>query len=89
LFGHLLASFSAYIHLADLPLSSGVHTVVLAYTHPDLTPGSDTESLTSLAAIALQPLGGPLSEMLTVKARNAKSLCGRPLDWIEVVAPRA
>ena len=34
----------------------------------------------------LQPLERPPSELLTVAPRQAKTLCGRPLDWIEVVA---
>jgi hypothetical protein len=81
-----LADFNQYIHVSDLYLSHGVHTVVLTYPRPDLTPGSGSELLTSLAAIVLQPLESTPSQLLTVGARQAKSLCGRPLDWLEIVA---
>jgi hypothetical protein len=82
-----LALFSqmAYVHLADVFLEPGVHTFVFTYPHADLTPGSGGEyELSSLASITLQPKI-PASEMITVAPRQAASLCGRPLDWIELV----
>jgi hypothetical protein len=82
-----LALFSqmAYVHLADVFLAPGVHTFVFTYPHADLTPGSGGEyELTSLASITLQPKS-LASEMITVAPRQAASLCGRPLDWIELV----
>lgn len=82
-----LSAFGGYVPVADLLLSSGVHTFALTYPHPDLSPGSGDDQFTSLAAIALEP-EGPASELLSVAPRDASSLCHRPLDWIEIVTPR-
>ena len=84
-----LANIGAYTPVADLFLDSGVHTFALSYPHSDLTPGSGDNEFTTLTAIALEPLERPESKMLSVDPRQAKSLCGRPLDWIEAVAPGA
>ena len=70
-------------------LTSGVHTFTLTYPHSDLTPGSGNDLFTTLTAIALEPTDGALTQLLTVAPRQAQSLCGRSLDWIEVVAPGA
>ncbi len=80
-----------YVHVADVFLAAGVHTFGLTYPHSDLTPGSGDNSLTSLSAIVLEPQQNPSSELITVSPRRAARLCGRPLDWIELVArePRA
>jgi hypothetical protein len=83
-----LSEFGGYVHTADMYLTAGVHTVVLTYPHPDLTPGSGDTELTSLVAIALEP-SSPASELITVPAREASRLCGRPLDWIELVSAPA
>ncbi len=79
-----LSGFSAYVHIADVFLTAGVHTFVLTYPHADLTPGSGENQLTSLNAIALVPHSPP-SELIEVAPRQAAQLCGRPLDWIELV----
>ena len=79
-----LSSFSGYVHVADVFLAPGVHTFALTYPHADLTPGSGQGEFTSLAAIALQPQS-PASELISVPPRQAARLCGRPLDWIELV----
>ena len=79
-----LSGFSADVHLADVFLAPGVHTFALTYPHPDLTPGSGANKFTSLSAIALQPQSPP-SELIEVAPRQAARLCGRPLDWIELV----
>jgi hypothetical protein len=79
------SGFSGYVHAADPYLTAGVHTFVLAYPHPDLTPGSGDTELTWLVAIALEP-HSPASELITVPAGEASRICGRPLDWIELVS---
>jgi hypothetical protein len=73
-----------YVHLADLFLAEGIHTFALAYPHADLTPGSGDNESTTLTTIALQPQRPP-SGMIAVPPRQAARLCGRPLDWIELV----
>jgi hypothetical protein len=79
-----LSAFGGYVHVADLPLQAGVHTFTLTYPHAGLTPGSGDNSLTSLSAIALQPRS-PASKEIEVAPRQAARLCGRSLDWIEIV----
>jgi hypothetical protein len=75
--------FSA-LHVADLSLTAGVHTFVLTFPHADLTPGSGDHEFTSLSAITLEPQS-PASELIGVPPPQAARLCGRPLDWIELV----
>jgi hypothetical protein len=82
-----LAGNGAFYPLATVSLTPGIHTFALAYPHADLTPGSGDNEFTALTAIALVPQV-PASELLSVPPQQATRLCGRPLDWIEVVAPR-
>jgi hypothetical protein len=71
---------------APFILPAGVHSISLTYAKPTLGPGGDDdENYTALGAIVLQPIVA--SHMLSVKPAQASELCGRSLDWIEVVAP--
>jgi hypothetical protein len=81
-----LAGFpgSGYVQIGNVFLTPGIHTFVLTYPHADLTPGSGENELTSLSAIALEPQS-PASELIEVAPPQAARLCGRPLDWIELV----
>jgi hypothetical protein len=80
-----LSSVDGYVHLANLLLAAGVHTFVLTYPHADLAPGSGLGEFTTLTAIVLQPRQSPASELISVAPQQAIRLCGRPLDWIELV----
>jgi hypothetical protein len=80
-----LEAFEAYIHVADVFLTPGVHAIELTYPHATLAPGSGLGEFTFVSAIALEPQQSPPREMLTVPPAQAKSLCGRTLDWIEIV----
>jgi hypothetical protein len=79
-----LSANSTSIHIADVFLAPGVHTFVLTYPQANLTPGSGEPELTSISAIVLQPRR-PRSELVEVAPRQATRLCGRTLDWIELV----
>ncbi len=79
-----LSRINGYVLLANVFLTPGVHTFTLTYPHPNLTPGSAENKLTFLSAIALEPQSPP-SELIEVAPRQAARLCGRPLDWIEIV----
>ena len=87
-----LNSIAAYDRVGvPITLGPGVHTIAVTYGSETLAPGSaDAEEYTSLTAIVLSPPLYPstvAAQMLHVAPRNARSLCGRSLDWIEVVAP--
>jgi hypothetical protein len=80
-----LSSFNGWVPVTDVFLAPGVHTFTFTYPHADLTPGSGFNEFTSLTAIALQPTSPP-GELIEVSPRQAARLCGRPLDWIELVS---
>jgi hypothetical protein len=82
-----LGNVGDYVPVTDVVLTAGVHTFALTYPHSDLTPGSGENEFTTLTAIALNPLDRPPSALLMVAPNRVRALCGRPLDWIEVVAP--
>jgi hypothetical protein len=81
----MLSSINGYAHIAEVALTPGVHTFALRYPGADLTPGSAEKELTSLTAIALVPAERPASRLLTLAPASADALCGRSLDWIELV----
>lgn len=80
--GHL-NNFGQYTQLGAATLSAGAHTVTLAYSGPDLRPGSGG------AQFAMGPL--VLSTKTAVlpvtylQPSRARSLCGKNLDWIEAL----
>ena len=94
-----LAGFTSFVPVAEVYLSAGVHKFEYTYPQADLTPGSG-ETLgagefapdvrfTSLAAVVLQPLQYPRSELISVPPAEARRLCGRPLEWVELVSDGA
>jgi hypothetical protein len=78
-----------YAPVARLKLAAGVHTVDITYPSAGIGPGAGDNNYTSLNDIAFQPLDDPTSRMIRTAPGSARSLCGRPLDWIDVVAPGA
>jgi hypothetical protein len=91
-----LAGFVSFVPVTQVYLSAGVHKFEYTYPHLDLTPGSgetvnngeyaaDTR-FTSLSAVVLQPLQYPPSELISVPPSEARHLCGRPLEWVELVS---
>jgi hypothetical protein len=83
-----LLDIGEYAAVGVVYLTPGVHVFGLTYPHADLTPGSGDNQQTSLAAISLQPLSRPAARLLSVAPARARSLCGRSLDWVEIVAPK-
>jgi hypothetical protein len=71
-------------HIARLRLDAGPHAIVLRRGGGSLAPGNGgTARLVGpLAVTRADPTGAPLA---TVDPDRWRSLCGRPLDWIEVV----
>jgi hypothetical protein len=90
-----ISPFASFIPVADVSLPKGAHTFEYTYPRADLSPGA-AETLatgeyasdvrfTTLAAVLLQPLQYPPSALLSVSPARARSLCGRPLEWVELV----
>jgi hypothetical protein len=84
-----LSMLGQWVQLGDVALAAGPHEVDVRFPPADLTPGSGDARNTLLDAIALAPAGGDAGQMLTVAPARAGQLCGRSLDWVEVVAPAA
>jgi hypothetical protein len=82
-----ISDINGYVPVARLHLTPGVHSVGLTYPRSDLAPGSGDNTDTTLNEIALQPLERPQTTLLSATPADARSLCGRMLDWVEVVAP--
>jgi len=76
---------------APLTLRPGVHTITVTYGGANLSPGNadlDSVDYDALSEIALSPPLYPArgaGTMLTVAPAQAARLCGRSLDWIEIV----
>jgi hypothetical protein len=95
-----LTGFISYIPITRLYLTAGEHTFQYTYPQPGLAPASG-ETLgmseywagvgrwTSLTAVVLQPLDFPRSELISASPAEARKLCGRQLDWLELVAGAA
>ena len=70
---------------SPLALTPGAHTITVTYPTENLAPGSaDSDFYTSLFAIALSPPPATM-HYVEVSPARAQTLCGRTLDWIEVV----
>nr|MBA3809935.1 hypothetical protein [Solirubrobacterales bacterium] len=70
------------IHVARVSLSAGHHSVALLRGGGDLRP--DDAGSTVLDGIVLQPLGVERGPVSSIAPSAWRSLCGRPLDWLEV-----
>jgi hypothetical protein len=80
----MLNETSQWTPFGSLQLGPGSHTVTLRYGGSELAPG------TGAGPFALGPLALSLDQpeqLVSVAATNARSLCGRTLDWVEAVGP--
>jgi hypothetical protein len=83
--------------VADIELAPGIHTITLTHPGASLAPGSGDDvpksiysSLhTTLTAIILAPLVPAAGDLVTFSPQRATGLCGKSVDWIEVVGPSA
>ena len=75
----------------EISLGAGVHTIDITYPAlSGLAPGgADNETAyTGLDEIALQEAATP-TRMVALQPPQATQLCGRSLDWIEIVTPES
>ncbi len=76
-----------YAPVADFVLGTGIHRFTLTYPKVGLGPGTGDQLLTTLTAVVFAPVPQGLGQLTTVSPKQASSLCGKSLDWIEVVRP--
>jgi hypothetical protein len=72
-----------WIRFGSRGLSAGPHRVELRYPGGSLRPGSGQQPQT-VGPLALVPRS-PRAQLLEVGPERARSLCTKPLDWLEVV----
>ena len=80
---HQLTHPGVYTPMGTLRLTSGLHEVVLQYSAADLRPGSGGPAL-PLGPVVLGRTTAELA-VTSVKPADARSLCGKSLDWVEAV----
>jgi hypothetical protein len=69
----------------SLTLTPGNHRIALTSSAVDFSPGSGGPPLAIGPLVVSRTTSDP--PVITVKPGNARSLCGKRLDWIEAVAP--
>ena len=77
-----LSHSGQYIPLGEFPLSAGVHRVALRYGGEDLHPGSGEPPFYLGPLVLARP---ETAQVRLVSPRDARSLCGRRLDWVEAL----
>ncbi len=83
---HVLNWPSEYEPLATVRLKKGEHRLTLRYTGPDVHPGSAGNGFFGLGPLVIGRTGPDLA-VTYVSPANARSLCGKTLDWVEAVRP--
>lgn len=83
-----LAQIDEYAPIADLALNAGTHTITLTAPGRGLAPGSGDALLTTLSELVLEPDAGSAGQLVTLSPAQASRVCGRSVDWIEVVKPQ-
>jgi hypothetical protein len=72
-----------YLRIGSVSLAAGAHTVSIVIPSEPLAPGELSNQLLGPVVLAPPPGADPAQEVPPARAR---SLCGRELDWIEVLA---
>jgi hypothetical protein len=82
-----LSMVDGYAPVADFQLGTGIHKVTLTYPKAGLGPGTGDPLFTTLTSVVFAPITQGDGQLTTVSPQQATSLCGKSVDWIEVVAP--
>jgi hypothetical protein len=80
----VLAWPSNFVELGRVRLGAGAHLLRIRYSGPDLHPGSAGRPGFGLGPFAVGE-GTGNRRVTYVQPSNSRSLCGRPLDWIEAL----
>jgi hypothetical protein len=66
-------------------LAAGTHRVRVARDPRSLAPGDGNGASRRIGPLVLQPVDAAVEPLLEVAPRAWRALCGRPLDWVELV----
>jgi hypothetical protein len=76
-----------FILLGYMSLGVGRHEIAIDYSGPDVIhPGSGGDPVTTTGPLVIAP-GTADRPVQYVQPQNARTLCGKSLDWVEAVAP--
>jgi hypothetical protein len=75
-----------YIPFGDVELGAGTHEVEVRHEETDLRPGGNGAPF-PLGPLALTATEAADAAVTVVEPADARSLCGRSLDWLEIVGP--
>jgi hypothetical protein len=88
--GHALGSMRDHVNATGgwndfgaSDLTSGEHAITIRYSGPGLAPGSAADPV-PLGPLALSPDGSD-QPVAYLPVKDARSLCGKWLDWVEAV----
>lgn len=73
-----------FLGFGKLYLARGPHTLLIIHRGPDFSPGSAAFQPFGLGPFAIAQ-GTDLSDVSYVQPKDARSLCGKSLDWIEAL----
>jgi hypothetical protein len=80
-----LGGLGGGVRLGEVTIEPGVHTFELEYPKAGVRPGdTDAGHLTTLRWFGLSPVGAE-AQLTNVPASSARTLCGKSLDWIDIV----
>ncbi len=79
------AMIDGFAPVDDFVIGTGIHTFTLTYPKAGLRPGAGDRLLTTLTSIVFAPFLPRDEPVSTVSPKQATSLCGKSVDWIEVV----
>ncbi len=82
---HLLNNEGQYVRLGAARMSAGRHLVEIEIADADLHPGS-AGSAGAIGPLVLSAGDAAASRLIEVPAADARSLCGRAWDWIELAS---
>jgi hypothetical protein len=80
---HELNNQGQYVTLGSAALERGGHQVEVRFSGSDLHPGSGGQAV-PVGPLVLSEADAADSRLVTVPAGDARELCGRPWDWIEL-----
>jgi hypothetical protein len=72
-----------YVYLGHATLGAGPHSVVVSRSRGNLKPGDGGDNL--LGPIVFVPPQDRVPRVSVVPAGRWRTLCGRELDWVEIV----